>query len=117
MLSKAFRLLSGKLLFGDPEQIRAVNQIATVQTCVDAITGCQHANGLCKECDGSGYLDCECSECGNQHERECAVCRGRGRLRCGICLGGLPEWALAEAFHVLNDGWPVEAMALKRAGA
>jgi hypothetical protein len=34
----------------------------------------------CKECDGTGEVECECRRCGDEHDAECDECDGTGKV-------------------------------------
>lgn len=74
---------------------------------------------LCREdpcgwCDGEGRLpegECECAECGDQHEvkeRDCPVCDGTGSL-------SLAEAHYRDRLQADREKWDA-AMALRRTG-
>lgn len=43
-------------------------------------TGKTEAMVHCAKCDGSGSIDCYCSDCDHAHERECPECDGDGDI-------------------------------------
>ena len=62
-------LVSGKvkLVFGDPEQLKAIKDYVKKQDKLEK---------QCKSCDGSGEV--ECSYCDGNGEMECEDCGGSG---------------------------------------
>lgn len=106
-VSAAFKTLKPPLVFGDDKQIAAAEFIATVEACVEATKRCDHQSFDCKECSGTGEVDCEC-DCGHEHSRNCGDCDGSGRLAsaCDKCLAGFAFEVMEEAKKVLRYGWP-----------
>lgn len=39
----------------------------------------QCLDGVCGECKGTGRVECECCECGDEHHSRCGHCDGRGK--------------------------------------
>jgi DnaJ-class molecular chaperone len=60
------------LLFGDAEQIQAVRYLQAFSASKEDGTS------ACPQCDGAGMVECECSDCGDIHERDCPECDGQG---------------------------------------
>lgn len=44
----------------------------------------------CKECGGSGSVECEC-HCGDQHDRDCDKCKGTGSFKSKVQVGKIPN--------------------------
>lgn len=57
----------------------------------DPVEECSECDGTgtrqCEDCGGRGGTECECSECGHEHDRECDACDGMGRYACDVCHG------------------------------
>lgn len=53
----------------------------------DLVCGaCEGVPPECKECRGEGYVECICSDCGDDHMRACRACDGKG-VTCETCKG------------------------------
>lgn len=66
------RVRKGPLVFGNEQQIRAVNFLEKLALMKE------DGIGQCPRCGGAGFVECECDECGDVHERECEDCDGQG---------------------------------------
>ena len=98
-LTAARKTLARPLVFGDPDQIKAVNFIGRAQECLEALESCPHL-GACGHCNGKGEIECsecdgtgecskcgvECQECNGHRKTECEDCNGRGKGRECHCL-------------------------------
>jgi hypothetical protein len=83
-MADAMRVLSGRLVFGDPQQICAVRFLAAVEECKDSIRA-HHPEGPvpneeCPYCDGCGEHTCDCGD-----EHECRDCEGSGYTEGHAC--------------------------------
>ena len=104
-VAEALKALAPPLKFGDETQIKALEILAAVEECVDAIWACEHESrgirkgGKCKTCSGSG--SCTCDECGNTHT--CKACDGsrKGNVLCD-CLSGFRSDILRAALEKTN---------------
>lgn len=106
-LSEALKKLKPPLKFGDAEQIVAVDFVALVASCVQAIDECNHVPHICAECKGTGRIHCVC-ECGDEHMADCESCDGDGTgvPGCEQCLTGFGQQVRYEALVVHQQGWP-----------
>ena len=107
-IREAIRLLSGKLIFGNAEQIAAVILLSQLEECRDALTACPHGNPICKRCEGDGEIQCECERCGDSHYRGCPICDGSGKASkkdCD-CLNSFPGWLVESARWIQKHGLP-----------
>ena len=94
---KARAELQRPLVFGNPEQIRAIEVLESIEQCVTAILGCAHAHSQhakCQNCNGSG--ECRCFDCDKHHD--CGKCDGSGKsdVRCS-CYADFPAEILDAA--------------------
>ncbi len=91
--TEARKLLSEKLVFGDPQQIAAKKFLGKLEDAREAMKECE-------ECDGTGRTELEAAECGNcdeghvdcpdcagKEEGGCKKCEGRGTVDCWECDG------------------------------
>ncbi len=106
-VSRALLDLKPPLVFGSEKQIEAAEFISKVESCVEAVKKCEHKTFDCKECGGTGEVDCEC-DCGHEHSRSCDECDGSGRSSsaCEKCLSGFEFSIQEEARKVRKYGWP-----------
>ena len=84
-------LISTRLSFGDPDQIRAMHCIQAVNQWKDVrdeLRGLLGADEHCTECEGRGAVECDrCDGTGDCDHRggECGECDGTGTVDCDAC--------------------------------
>ena len=72
-LAKAKELLSGRLEFGNPDQIRASNFIKESERIAEMIEAQEIKPFKCSMCNGTGEHECDCGD-----EHPCQSCREMG---------------------------------------
>ena len=98
-LVQALTAIKGKLVFGDPLQIAAVRLLEAVEACAAAIKACPHDCKPCERCKGTGYIECECIDCGNTHEADCPECDGDTFEQCSECAKPYPSEIVTAAIE------------------
>jgi DnaJ-class molecular chaperone len=71
-LTEARKLLAGPLVFGNPEQVKAVELIRAAEEIRDDLEA--EKTEICDVCNGTGQ--CECDNCSDMHD--CKECYGQG---------------------------------------
>jgi hypothetical protein len=96
----ARKALSGPLIFGNLEQIKALRFLVEVEGAKEAIKSCPDRNHhVCDECGGTGLHECECSD-----EHDCGYCNGTGgaAYSCLCVLNIFSREAIEEAVEQLE---------------
>ena len=75
-LAKAKKALSGRLEFGNPDQIRASNFIKNAERIAEMIEAAEFKPSECESCNGTGEHKCKCGD-----EHPCPDCQGEGVKR------------------------------------
>jgi len=76
---EAKRILSGKLIFGDAQQIEALRLLNGPK---DASDDEESAEDTCKRCEGEGTVAVKCDACDGIGfvSEECPICSGEGTV-------------------------------------
>lgn len=100
---EAKKLLVPPLVFGNEDQIKAVNFVEQVESAIQSIRNCKWGHdGVCEECDGSGYY--ECPHCGTD-DVICEDCNGSTAnvSRGCTCLVGYTTLVVDEAIRLYAE--------------